>query len=150
MHRVLEIPPHPAAPASRNATLAALSALVTVVALAVGVPQASAATSLPCDIYATAGTPCVAAHSLVRALYSSYNGSLYQVQRASDSATANIGLLAAAWVCQRGGAGLVLCRYDVHHHQDLRPVRAPQRPHDRGRGRGRLSPMSGRPRTRCR
>ncbi|MFG2374417.1 alpha-L-arabinofuranosidase B [Streptomyces sp. NPDC048504] len=78
----------------RNATLAALSALVTVLVLAVGVPQASAATSLPCDIYATAGTPCVAAHSLVRALYSSYNGSLYQVQRASDSATANIGLLA--------------------------------------------------------
>src|SRR5204862_6306787 len=60
----------------------------------VAVPAAQAA-SLPCDIYATAGTPCVAAHSLVRALYSSYNGSLYQVQRASDSATANIGLLAA-------------------------------------------------------
>ena len=79
----------------RTAALAALSALVTVLALAVGVPQAQAAGSLPCDIYAAAGTPCVAAHSLVRALYSSYNGSLYQVQRASDGATANIGLLAA-------------------------------------------------------
>ncbi|MER5828781.1 arabinofuranosidase catalytic domain-containing protein, partial [Streptomyces mirabilis] len=79
----------------RGAVLAVLSVLAAVVALAVGTPAATAAGSLPCDVYAAAGTPCVAAHSLVRALYSSYNGSLYQVQRASDSATANIGLLAA-------------------------------------------------------
>ncbi len=51
--------------------------------------------SLPCDIYAAAGTPCVAAHSTVRALYAAYNGSLYQVRRASDSATTNIGVLTA-------------------------------------------------------
>ncbi|OXM69314.1 alpha-L-arabinofuranosidase B [Amycolatopsis vastitatis] len=56
---------------------------------------ASAATSLPCDIYGAAGTPCVAAHSTTRALYAAYNGPLYQVQRASDSARTNIGLLAA-------------------------------------------------------
>jgi len=54
-----------------------------------------AAVSLPCDIYAAAGTPCVAAHSTVRALYAAYNGSLYQVRRASDSATTNIGVLTA-------------------------------------------------------
>jgi len=47
----------------------------------------------PCDIYAAANTPCVAAHSTVRSLYAKYNGALYQVQRASDSATQNIGLL---------------------------------------------------------
>lgn len=35
----------------------------------------------PCDIYARAGTPCVAAHSTVRALYRDYNGPLYQVTR---------------------------------------------------------------------
>jgi hypothetical protein len=34
----------------------------------------------PCDIYFNANTPCVAAHSLVRALYDSYNGPLYQVR----------------------------------------------------------------------
>lgn len=56
---------------------------------------AQAATSLPCDIYASAGTPCVAAHSTTRALYSAYNGALYQVKRASDSATTNIGTLTA-------------------------------------------------------
>ncbi|UWE13865.1 arabinofuranosidase catalytic domain-containing protein [Actinacidiphila bryophytorum] len=49
----------------------------------------------PCDIYNSGGTPCVAAHSTVRALYGSYSGSLYQVRRSSDSATRNIGVLAA-------------------------------------------------------
>ncbi len=50
---------------------------------------------LPCDIYAAAHTPCVAAHSTVRALFSAYNGKLYQVRRASDGRTRNIGLLSA-------------------------------------------------------
>ena len=54
-----------------------------------------AAGSLPCDIYASGGTPCVAAHSTVRALFSAYNGNLYQVRRASDNATLNIGVLSA-------------------------------------------------------
>ncbi|MER6008342.1 arabinofuranosidase catalytic domain-containing protein, partial [Nonomuraea angiospora] len=49
----------------------------------------------PCDIYAAGGTPCVAAHSTTRALYASYNGSLYQVRRSSDNATQNIGVLSA-------------------------------------------------------
>lgn len=35
--------------------------------------QALAAGSLPCDIYAPHGTPCVAVHSMARALYSAYN-----------------------------------------------------------------------------
>jgi non-reducing end alpha-L-arabinofuranosidase len=48
----------------------------------------------PCDIYAAANTPCVAAHSTVRSLFARYAGPLYQVQRASDHATQNIGLLA--------------------------------------------------------
>ena len=47
----------------------------------------------PCDIYAAADTPCVAAHSSVRALYGSYAGSLYQVQRASDNERQDIGPL---------------------------------------------------------
>ncbi|MFI6316751.1 lectin [Nonomuraea sp. NPDC050556] len=49
----------------------------------------------PCDIYASGGTPCVAAHSTVRALYSSYSGNLYQVRRSSDSTTRNVAVLAA-------------------------------------------------------
>ncbi|MGC4767384.1 arabinofuranosidase catalytic domain-containing protein [Micromonospora sp. DT44] len=52
-------------------------------------------TTLPCDIYASGGTPCVAAHSTTRALYASYNGSLYQVRRSSDNTTRTIGVLSA-------------------------------------------------------
>ncbi|WP_221891597.1 arabinofuranosidase catalytic domain-containing protein [Microbispora sp. KK1-11] len=50
---------------------------------------AQAATSLPCDIYAAGGTACAAAHSTTRALFASYNGPLYQVQRASDHSGEN-------------------------------------------------------------
>ncbi|MCW6007160.1 RICIN domain-containing protein [Micromonospora sp. CPCC 205371] len=49
----------------------------------------------PCDIYASGGTPCVAAHSTVRALYGSYNGNLYQVRRSSDNTTRDIAVLSA-------------------------------------------------------
>ncbi|MGC8550253.1 MAG: arabinofuranosidase catalytic domain-containing protein [Acidobacteriaceae bacterium] len=47
----------------------------------------------PCDIYAAAGDPCVAAHSTTRALYAGYDGPLYQVTRASDGKTLNIGVV---------------------------------------------------------
>jgi hypothetical protein len=47
----------------------------------------------PCDIYAAAGNPCVAAHSTTRALYASYNGPLYQVLRQSDLKTLDIGVV---------------------------------------------------------
>ncbi|KAI1455505.1 Arabinosidase B [Annulohypoxylon moriforme] len=52
----------------------------------------------PCDIYSSGGTPCVAAHSTTRALYSSFSGALYQVKRGSDSATTNISPLSAGGV----------------------------------------------------
>ena len=47
----------------------------------------------PCDIYTSAGKPCVAAHSTTRALYASYNGPLYQVLRQSDGKTLDIGVV---------------------------------------------------------
>ncbi|KUI70040.1 putative alpha-L-arabinofuranosidase B [Cytospora mali] len=52
----------------------------------------------PCDIYSSGGTPCVAAHSTTRALYSAYSGELYQVERASDSTTTTIKPLTAGGV----------------------------------------------------
>src|SRR6266567_2642915 len=55
---------------------------------------AQAATG-PCDIYASGGTPCVAAHSTVRALFGAYSGRLYQVRRSSNNATMDIGTLSA-------------------------------------------------------
>jgi non-reducing end alpha-L-arabinofuranosidase len=59
---------------------------------------AHADTQLPCDIYAAAGTPCVAAHSTTRALYAGYDGPLYQVTRASDGTSADIGVLSTGGV----------------------------------------------------
>ena len=50
----------------------------------------------PCDIYAGAGAPCVAAHSTTRALYAAYNGPLYQVLRQSDSKTLDVGVVQPA------------------------------------------------------
>eukprot|EP00486_Rosalina_sp_Unknown_P007470 CAMPEP_0201575660 /NCGR_PEP_ID=MMETSP0190_2-20130828/20997_1 /ASSEMBLY_ACC=CAM_ASM_000263 /TAXON_ID=37353 /ORGANISM="Rosalina sp." /LENGTH=306 /DNA_ID=CAMNT_0048005557 /DNA_START=48 /DNA_END=965 /DNA_ORIENTATION=+ len=49
----------------------------------------------PCDIFASGSTPCVAAHSTVRALFGAFNGPLYQVKRASDNATRDISVVSA-------------------------------------------------------
>ena len=46
-----------------------------------------------CDIYASAGDPCVAAHSTTRALYAGYNGPLYQVLRQSDGKVLDISVI---------------------------------------------------------
>ncbi|KAJ5420979.1 hypothetical protein N7465_003498 [Penicillium sp. CMV-2018d] len=52
----------------------------------------------PCDIYASGNTPCIAAHSTTRALYSAYTGALYQVKRGSDGTTTDISPLSAGGV----------------------------------------------------
>ncbi|WP_329171521.1 alpha-L-arabinofuranosidase B [Streptomyces sp. NBC_01477] len=70
----------------RKYVLAAAAVLALIAGVLAGGSHASqAAGSLPCDIYASGGTPCVAAHSTTRALYSSYAGPLYQVRRSSDN-----------------------------------------------------------------
>src|SRR5215469_3989427 len=78
--------------------VAAAATIALGAAAAVGSTPARAASQGPCDIYASAGTPCVAAHSTTRALYAAYNGSLYQVRRASDNSTLNIGVVSAGGV----------------------------------------------------
>jgi hypothetical protein len=57
----------------------------------------------PCDIYAAAGDPCVAAHSTTRALYAAFNGPLYQVLRQSDRKTLNIGVVEPGSTGDAGG-----------------------------------------------
>jgi hypothetical protein len=44
-----------------------------------------------CDLLDSAGTPCVAAHSVVRTMYKNYSGPLYRVLRDSDKAGLDIG-----------------------------------------------------------
>jgi hypothetical protein len=56
-------------------------------------PSAVRVNQRPCDVYAKARTPCVAAFSSARALFVRYSGPLYEVKRASDGATFNVGLL---------------------------------------------------------
>lgn len=76
------------------ATAAALLPIaVATVALATSESQKLARPEGPCDIYDASGAPCVAAHSTTRALYASYNGPLYQVVRASDGKTLDIGVV---------------------------------------------------------
>jgi hypothetical protein len=73
---------------------------------AAGMPGAGGSTSsggstgatAPCDIYQAASTPCVAAHSTVRALYGAYTGPLYQVRRASDQTTKDVPVGAGGFV----------------------------------------------------
>jgi hypothetical protein len=82
---------------SRAGVHAALTMVIGVMAASLASPGPAHAETVkprPCDIYAEGKTPCVAAHSTVRSLYERYHGALYQVQRASDNATENIGLLA--------------------------------------------------------
>lgn len=111
--------------------LSVLATLGLAMSVLIGFPGPShAAGTLPCDIYGDAGRPCVAAHSTVRALLSSYNGPLYRVTRAADGASADIGVLApggyadAAW--QDSFCGSTRCHitkiYDqTPRHNDLVP-----------------------------
>ncbi|WP_285600586.1 alpha-L-arabinofuranosidase B [Kineosporia sp. NBRC 101731] len=82
----------------RPALLLASAALLALAGLALPTTGAQAAGTGPCDLYASGGTACVAAHSTTRALYGAYNGALYQVKRASDGTTRDISPLAAGGV----------------------------------------------------
>ncbi|KAI1179581.1 fungal alpha-L-arabinofuranosidase [Nemania sp. FL0916] len=75
-------------PSFRRAGLLALSLAATSSLVAAG----------PCDIYSSGGTPCIAAHSTTRALYSAFSGSLYQVKRGSDNTTKAIAPVSAGGV----------------------------------------------------
>src|SRR4051812_28328104 len=79
-----------------RSVLAALLALAAAGVLAAQRGPAPSAPQGPCDIYAAAGTPCVAAHSTTRALYAAYAGPLYQVTRHSDGASLDVGVVPAA------------------------------------------------------
>jgi hypothetical protein len=80
----------------RSRSLVALGVVVAGILINPGV--ARAAGTGPCDLYASGGTPCVAAHSTTRALYGAYSGALYQVKRNSDGATTTIAPLSAGGV----------------------------------------------------
>lgn len=58
--------------------------------LALALSPLALSRAAPCDVLGAAGTPCVGAFSLVRALSAAYDGPLYVVRRASDNTTAAV------------------------------------------------------------
>ena len=78
---------------NRSSRFSKVAFLVVLLTSMANVCSAQARPKGPCDIY-PAATPCVAAFSTTRALYSTYTGSLYQVTRHSDNTANNIGILA--------------------------------------------------------
>ena len=68
----------------------------------------SSAAAGPCDIYAAGGTPCVAAHSMTRALFANYSGPLCEFQAPPDGSL--LGLSVSPCVCFCGCACVSLCR----------------------------------------
>jgi hypothetical protein len=83
-------------------TGAAVTAGDTAATAATGGAVRVAAATLPCDLYAAGGTPCVAAHSTTRALFGSFAGALYQVRRSSDNATRDVGVSGVGGVVDAG------------------------------------------------
>ena len=80
---------------------------------------------LPCDIYAEDGGPCVAAHSTVRRLLSSYSGPLYQVRVGGSNSgtggtTVDIGIGAdglADGPAQDAACGVSSCTISIIYDQ---------------------------------
>ncbi|KAJ7173594.1 glycoside hydrolase family 54 protein [Mycena filopes] len=86
----------------------------------------------PCDLYASGGTPCVAAHSTTRALYNAYTGPLYQIKRGSDNTTTNIAPLSAGGVAnaatQNSFCAGTTCLITIIHDQSGRSNHLTQAP----------------------
>lgn len=93
---------------------------ILALALAALAPVAGTAAEGPCDIYESAGTPCVAAYSTVRALSGSYDGALYQVRR-PDGTTKDIGPLSTGGIVdasiQDNFCKGVACRISIIYDQ---------------------------------
>src|SRR5690242_15293135 len=81
---------------------AALCVAVSGVSIIAQERPAQAATQLPCDIYGAAGNTCEAAYSTTRALFATYAGNLYQIQRASDGSHLDIGVLSPGGIANAG------------------------------------------------
>jgi non-reducing end alpha-L-arabinofuranosidase len=109
-----------------------LSPIVVLFAIqvtALGVASAQPLKSRPCDLFASA-TPCVAAISTTRALYSAYTGPLYQVTRQSDGSHKDIGLLRSGYAnaaaqdtfCAKTSCTITKLYDQSPNHNDLTPA----------------------------
>jgi non-reducing end alpha-L-arabinofuranosidase len=84
-------------------------------------PTTTGPTGGPCDIYAADNGACIAAHSMVRALYAAYDGPLYQVKKTLDGTTKDIGVLTAGGYAnaadQDGFCGTDACTVSIIYDQ---------------------------------
>lgn len=96
--------------------LAAGSSTIASVRLAApGAARSQGDGQRPCDVYdADPATSCVAAHSITRALYANYSGPLYQLQRTSDNATADIFVRAVGGVADAAAQERFCCNSACH------------------------------------
>ncbi|HZY61590.1 MAG TPA: arabinofuranosidase catalytic domain-containing protein [Edaphobacter sp.] len=86
-------------------------------------------TQRPCDLYAAA-TPCVAAFSTTRALYSGYTGPLYRVTRESDKKHTDVGLTHDGYAdaakqdrfCAKTSCTITKIYDQSPNHSDLEPA----------------------------
>src|SRR5437879_6564953 len=117
----------------RGVTVSAVAVTLVLPALVAFGGVSQAAVQGPCDIYASGGTPCVAAHSTTRALFGAYNGRLYQVRRASDGHTTDIGTLSAGGFanaaaqdsfCANTSCVITIIYDQTSRHNDLRQAPA--------------------------
>ncbi len=119
-------------------TLAGMLVLIVIpVMMATPAESAPPRPQGPCDIYASAGKPCVAAHSTARALYATYNGPLYQVMRQSDGKALDIGVIqpSDSPIADPGGYANAAAQDAFCANtwcwitKNLRPIPQAQRPH---------------------
>ena len=90
-----------------------------------GAAAAAAAAPPPppgvCDIFLSGGAPCVAAFSLSRALFASFDGPLYRVLNSATNATLDIGVVAAGGIAdvaaQERFCGAALCVVEAIYDQ---------------------------------
>jgi hypothetical protein len=120
-----------------------MTPLQLIVGAAVTASTVRADAGRSCDIYASTGTPCVAAHSTVRALFAKYNGPLYQVVRSSDKTTKDIPLLTAGGIANSAEQDTFCASTDctinriydqttLANHLDTAPAGGAHRSPDRG------------------
>ena len=85
-------------PTTMIGTMLVRPAPIFILLIATTPPASAAASAGVCDIFASGGTPCVAAHSLTRALFSLFSAPLYQVTRVTDNQTIDVSPIAAGGV----------------------------------------------------
>ena len=106
---------------------AAPSTTLTILIILLANQAATLTSATVCDIFDAANTPCVAAHSTTRKLFTKFSGPLYQITRAFDHTSVNITTLPSGYAdasiqdsfCAAADAGCIIDTiYDQSFHKN--------------------------------